>query len=100
MSIDSLMAPVQGLDIAHTLIHDFFAFRAIVNGEGSFSDIHPQGHGMLVLTGLFILTQRDLKRFNAGGTLWIVERLLQNISRLVLKTDRFSRDTTFIVMGH
>ena len=94
------MAPVHGLDIAHTLIHDFFAFRAVVNGEGSFSDIHPQGHGMLMPAGLFILTQRDIKRINAGGTLWIVERLLQNISRLAQNTDRLSRDTTFIVMGH
>ena len=94
------MAPVHSLDIAHTLVHDFFAFRAIVNGEGSFSDIHPQGHRMLVPAGLFMLIQQDIKKINAGGTLWIAKSLLQNIIRIVLKTDRLSRDTTFIVMGH
>lgn len=94
------MAPVHSLDIAHTLVHDFFAFRAVVNGEGSFSDIHPQGHGMLVPAGLFMHTQRDIKRINIRDTLRIVERLLQNISGIVLNTDGLSRDTTLIAMGH
>ena len=94
------MVPVHSLDIAHTLVHDFFTFRALVNGEGSFSDIHPQGHRMLVPAGLFMHTQRDIKRINIWDTLRIVERLLQNISGVVLKTDGLSRDATFIVMGH
>ena len=94
------MAPVHSLDIAHTLVHDFFAFRAVVNGEGSFSDIHPQGHGMLVPAGLFMHTQRDIKRINIWDTLRIVERLLQNISGIVLNTDGLSRDATLIAMGH
>ena len=55
---------------------------------------------MLVPAWLFMLIQQDIKKINAGGTLWIVESLLQNILRIVLKTDRLSRDTTFIVMGH
>ena len=94
------MAPVHSLDIAHTLVHDFFAFRAVVNGEGSFSNIHLQGHGMLVPAGLFMHTQRDIKRINIRDTLRIAERLLQNISGIVLNTDGLSRDATFIVMGH
>ena len=100
MSIAPLMAPVHGLDIADTLIHDFFAFRGVVNGEGSFSEIHQQGHGMLMPASLFILTQDDIKRINARDTLWIAESLFKKISRIVLKTDRLSRNTTFIVMGH
>ena len=94
------MAPVHRLDIAHTLVHDFFAFRAVVNGKGSFSDIHPQGHRMLMPAGLFMHTKRDIKRINIWDTLRIVERLLQNISGIVLNTDLLSRDATFIVMGH
>ena len=90
------MASIQLIQLLMT----FFTFRAVVNGEESFSDIHPQGHGMLMPAGLFILIQHDIKRINAGGTLWIIERLLQKISRIALKTDRLSRDTTFIVMGH
>lgn len=48
------------------LLMTIFTFEAVINGERSFSDVHPQGHGMLVPAGLFMLIQHDIKRINAG----------------------------------
>ena len=59
-----------------------------------------RGHGIIVTAGLFMLIEHDIKRINTGGTLCVVERLLRKISRIVLKTDQLSRNTTFIIMGH